>query len=442
MASSTSNNSSTKGRTLIFYTGAYPCAVNTAPFVEREMETLMATFDRVIVVPIATKVEDNVVCPHGAEVLSAPARLYASPAGKCFLFTIGLFYLPFLIPDIQRAKVLGQKVRVPDSPRGTLRSIITIGFDLMVAKHLKKMVPAGSKALVYHFWLFAIGYVADRNLRKSGRIGSIVARAHGHDLFSEERGNQLALMRYPYINMLDEIWTVCDAGTDFLIDDVKVPATKVKTLLLGGPDYGALESRPESDDELSIVSCSYVSDYKRVTLVGQVCKMLSEHPEIKSVKWTHIGDGPELPKLKEQFAQANPKLKVTFTGWVAASEVRGEIAKTRPHLFLHLAKWEGLPIAVLEALSMGLPCVAAGASGTADVVDSSVGCLLSTDDPAEKAVDAVINVFKRVTSDSGEALRMAARKRFLDHFSLSATLPMLVEELNEAWDFGQTRTHN
>ena len=426
------NSLNRKSKILILHSAGYPCAIDRAPFVAREIDALIAAFDRVIIVPISTFVEKDLKVPKGAEIVILPAKMYASPVGKVFLFVLGCLYSPLLISDINAAKDLGSKVRVKPNVRSHMRSYIVIGYDLVLAYCLKQRLPANCRAISYHFWLFAHGYVADKILRNSGRVGAMVARAHSQDLFSEKRLNILALMRYPYLKALDKIWSVSDAGTEYLVNDVGLPSSKCETLLLGSVDFGVLDAKPESDEILSIVSCSYVTEHKRVDMVGRVCQALAARPDIRGVKWTHIGDGPDWDQLKERFKSDGDKFTVNWVGRVKPTEVREQIVNSRPHLFLHLALFEGLPIAIVEALSMGLPCVATAAGGTAEIIDDSVGKLLQTEDSDQMAINAVVEVFERIKAGGANDYKTAARNRFLSGLSLSATLPQLVDELYEA----------
>jgi glycosyltransferase involved in cell wall biosynthesis len=76
-------------------------------------------------------------------------------------------------------------------------------------------------------------------------------------------------------------------------------------------------------------------------------------------------------------------------------------------VFVHSARWEGCPVAVLEAIALGMPTVATDCpGGTRDILANGSGLLVPMDDPAELA-EAL------VATATDESLRenLAARAR-------------------------------
>ena len=82
-------------------------------------------------------------------------------------------------------------------------------------------------------------------------------------------------------------------------------------------------------------------------------------------------------------------------------------------VFVHSARWEGCPVAVLEAIALGLPSVATDCpGGTRDILANGAGLLVPTDDPRSLA-DALI----RTAADDALRKDIAARaRRQVDEF--------------------------
>ena len=76
-----------------------------------------------------------------------------------------------------------------------------------------------------------------------------------------------------------------------------------------------------------------------------------------------IGDGAERPEI-EAYIGANNVQNVTLCG--ASQTVLEDIADA--DLYVTTARWEGLPLAVLEAMSLGIPVVASDVVGNRDAV--------------------------------------------------------------------------
>lgn len=93
----------------------------------------------------------------------------------------------------------------------------------------------------------------------------------------------------------------------------------------------------------SIVTVGRVDKQKAPDFCAQVAQKVTN----AGVKWTWVGDGNRLE------VQGLQRAGVEVTGWLPRSEALDILAKSG--LYVHTASWEGLPMAALEARSMGLP---------------------------------------------------------------------------------------
>lgn len=80
-------------------------------------------------------------------------------------------------------------------------------------------------------------------------------------------------------------------------------------------------------------------------------------------------------------------------------------------LFLHCARWEGLPNVLLEAGAAGLPIVARDIGGVADLVDESTGWLVRADGGPEACAEAIREALARPQEAIARAQRMRERIR-------------------------------
>ena len=80
-------------------------------------------------------------------------------------------------------------------------------------------------------------------------------------------------------------------------------------------------------------------------------------------------------------------------------------------LFLHTARWEGLPNVLLEAGLAGLPIVARDVGGVADLLDETTGWLIPRDAGAQAFADAIRDALARPEEAMARARRMAQRIR-------------------------------
>jgi len=101
--------------------------------------------------------------------------------------------------------------------------------------------------------------------------------------------------------------------------------------------------------------------------------------QYKDLTLTFVGDGSELPKLK-QYVE-NKKIKdVRFTGRLCGEDFKKEYINADMYLFLSYT--EGMPTVVLEAMIFGLPIFTRKVGGLIDFFENGkMGYISSSLDP-------------------------------------------------------------
>lgn len=128
-----------------------------------------------------------------------------------------------------------------------------------------------------------------------------------------------------------------------------------------------------------VVAAGRVVDQKAPWRFGALAQALGGRAHLI---W--VGDGPTANKQKWLQDRG-----VTVTGWKGLEESRRIIQSAA--IFVSTSKWEGLPVAVMEAQAMGVPVVATEVQGNRDViVDGATGLLCRTLDHMQLAVDDLL----------------------------------------------------
>ena len=114
-----------------------------------------------------------------------------------------------------------------------------------------------------------------------------------------------------------------------------------------------------------------------------------------------LGDGPGRAELE--------RAGVTVSGWLPRRRVREELAKA--HAILHLSAFEGLPLALLEAMATGRPVVASDIPPIREVTGSTALLV--------NGADEAIAALRRLADDEafGGALGARARERVASAFT-------------------------
>jgi glycosyltransferase involved in cell wall biosynthesis len=122
--------------------------------------------------------------------------------------------------------------------------------------------------------------------------------------------------------------------------------------------------------KITVCTTGRLSNQKNPALFNQIAQAFTGNPQIEFV-W--IGEG----ELRSDITSPN----IRVTGWLTKEQVREELLKS--HVYLSSALWEGLPFAVLEAMSCGKALLLKQAVGNVDLVqDSTNGHLYDNADQA------------------------------------------------------------
>ena len=121
--------------------------------------------------------------------------------------------------------------------------------------------------------------------------------------------------------------------------------------------------------------------------------------------WSIAGDGPQMATLKSLAHELGIDERVTFLGWQSKEELAKDYQQAS--LFLFPSRHEGMPNAMLEAMSSGLPVVATEIAGNEElVVEGKTGLLVPSED-----VDALRDALRKALTDSTLRERMGAASR-------------------------------
>lgn len=131
-----------------------------------------------------------------------------------------------------------------------------------------------------------------------------------------------------------------------------------------------------------------------------------------AAKFVVVGQGPLEADTRALSAQLGLDDDLIFTGF-RADAVR---VMSAFDVFTLASSWEGLPVALMEALALGLPMVATAVGGVAEVMTSEVDALLVPPCNAKELADAL----HRVSMDESLRCRLghAARAR-ADEFDVA-----------------------
>lgn len=145
--------------------------------------------------------------------------------------------------------------------------------------------------------------------------------------------------------------------------------------------------------EKAIVYMGRVSYEKSIDEVLRAVALIVK--KIPNLRFLIIGDGPEKEKLMALCKELEIENNVIFTGFVHGQSLVE--ALSAGDAFVTASKSENMPLAVLEAMSVGLPIITVSSLGMTEIVeDNGNGFLLEhgrSDETAERIAEAVLRLF-------------------------------------------------
>lgn len=178
------------------------------------------------------------------------------------------------------------------------------------------------------------------------------------------------------------------------------------------------------------------------TVIGTVCvfrtqkrldrwialakRLADDYPKLH---FAIVGDGPEEDMLRGRIREYGLDERVTLPGRIA--EVRPWLAAM--DIYLMTSEFEGLPIAMMEAMSSGLPVVATRAGGIGEAITDGEDGFLTEIEEWEQ-LEAPL---RRLIEDTNLCTRIgtAARERIKRDFSIermTAELEAIYEQVSKA----------
>ena len=108
--------------------------------------------------------------------------------------------------------------------------------------------------------------------------------------------------------------------------------------------------------------------YKSPDILIKSIKKLNDNNINCKLIW--LGDGIFRAQMESLCKELNISHKVIFMGNVSAEEVRKQLNAS--DIFVLASRTEGLPRAIIEAMSLGLPCVGTNVGGIPELLNKEV----------------------------------------------------------------------
>ena len=402
-------------RILILFTSSYPYGRGEA-FVSNEIPYLEAAFDELVTISNDTSDEAHYKLPEGVTCMRLPYHLSRVDWARGTLDLL----------DSEPREEL-RRVRTMYSLRATGVGRNTVLASWVKAKKFSRLLQrlakerSGARIYAYSYWANDMA-LAVAVARSRGWVEVGVCRAHGWDVYFERSAAGLLPFRGYLAENLDHYCFVSNDGLAYFRarEGRDYPSLAQSNLGTQGVAAEPVGHR----DPFVLISCSQMIALKRVERIAAALGHVGCR-----LTWIHIGDGP-CRSTVEQLASGLPQtIRVELAGQLPNAEVLSTYRTRRPSLFVTLSQSEGLPVAIMEAMSAGVPVIATAVGGVPEIVSHRQNGLLLEPDPSVADVCEAIETFVDMPEAEYRGYAGAAWSTWAAHFNAELNYPRFIEDV-------------
>ena len=290
------------------------------------------------------------------------------------------------------------------------RDVTNISQNIKAYKQLEQIISTENYELIHcHSPIGGfVGRLAARGQRKHGT--KVLYTAHGFHFY---KGAPLKnwLLYYPVekfcARFTDVLITI--NNEDYALAKKKMKAKRVEYVPGVGIDLSRFENiqvdrdakRREigvPEDAFLLISVGELSERKNHKVILQALSKI----KLKNIHYVIVGRGALLSELQDFALSQGVYDNVHFLGF------RNDVAELYKvsDLFCVPSIHEGLPVALMESMASGLPCVVSRIRGNTDLISENSGLLINTND-----VDGFAQAIFNLANNSELCVRMGIENK-------------------------------
>jgi colanic acid/amylovoran biosynthesis glycosyltransferase len=289
--------------------------------------------------------------------------------------------------------------------------------SLHLARKLKRIIVFecieirnGERVVVYSFWMNYMSIAVAMIKNVFPQIVS-VTRAHGSDLYFAAQSLKFLPFRRFVASKMDKIYFISRKGREYFENLLSIYSYNWQVAYLGSLSVSQVTDFFESEQQI-IISCSLVTSVKRLDLLVDALCLSS-----KRIKWIHIGDGQGLDLLKAHASKLPSNIEAHFEGYVNQNEVVNYFNRTKPELLINVSESEGIPVSMMEAMSVGVPVIATNVGGVDEIVENNYNGILMNANPTPFEISITIQEFLDLPLENRKQFRANAHSRWMELFN-------------------------
>jgi colanic acid/amylovoran biosynthesis glycosyltransferase len=399
-----------QSKNILLFTDNYPFGKGEA-FLETELKYLSDYFQNITLLPLGKNKSNNKrLIPENLTVYDP---VFSSFKNKTELLRKGLFNATELKPFITEffSKEVWKNLT---KFRNWFTHLLLVRAS--VSYYRKKKIYSENFDILYFYWGLRWSQVLPFLKSENKKI---IVRFHGSDLYEEINNNYIPFRKLQ-IEKINSFIFVSEMGKNYLVRKFPEISTSTYIARLGTEDYGI---GPYSKSEtINIVSCSNLVALKQVDIIAQSLNFTKS-----KVRWTHIGDGPEMEKILSIISKLPEFVEVKLMGHLDRNLLYDYYKNNQVNIFVNVSMSEGVPVSIMEAMSFGIPIIASDVGGTNEIVDHKVGYLISS---KIKPEELAAKLEELVSDKNYYLLRENSRNRWLERCNANKVFPEFANYLS------------
>jgi glycosyltransferase involved in cell wall biosynthesis len=167
---------------------------------------------------------------------------------------------------------------------------------------------------------------------------------------------------------------------------------------------------------------------KRVDRILEGIRTAAVQNPRQRFEWTHIGNGARRLELQKMADESfPPNAKGFLPGYTSKDALMSFYRDNPADVFINASETEGTPVAVMEAVSCGIPVIATSVGGNKEIVGERNGILLNENPSPQVIADSILTLLDHPQATSN--MRQESRKVWLERYNADANYAAFAERL-------------
>jgi colanic acid/amylovoran biosynthesis glycosyltransferase len=299
---------------------------------------------------------------------------------------------------------------------------------IRLLRKIREMNIQDDQVVLYSYWFTEFTYSLFQ-IKKTHPQIKVYTRMHGWDVYFERHHPPYLPLRKQIIEGMDGVFPVSDQAKQYLMYKFGLHNSHLEVLHMGVTSNGR-NTHIYSSGTINLLSMSMVVPVKNIELIIDT---LSKMDSNIHVKWTHFGGGDDyfmhIRKYANEKLGQKKNISFDFKGTKSPVEIREFMLMQSVDLLINTSLSEGLPVSMMEAMSVSIPVIGPDIGGIAEIIENGINGYLLSSKPTPEEILNVLNIYLAMSNSEIGSMREKAYSKWRDHFNAQVNYEILSKRL-------------